>query len=450
MKEECKLFGGNLEMATLVVVGTQWGDEGKGKIVHLLSEQSNYIVRYQGGNNAGHTVIFDNKKFVLHLVPSGILEPEKKAVIANGVVVDPASLIEEIEFLEQKDIKINGRFFVSDAAHVILPYHRYIDAWIEQQKSDENKIGTTKKGIGPAYADKVDRIGIRMADYIDDEVFDELLERNLAEKSVILETFGSIDEIREQVYEDRKRIIDRVRSFVTNTSVLINKVISEGQNVIFESAQGTLLDVDFGTYPYVTSSNPLSGGCCVGAGVAPNKIDSILGIVKAYTTRVGEGPFPTELFDDYGRHMADIGKEFGSTTGRPRRCGWFDAVVVRYSVMVNGVNALALTKLDVLDGLDEIKICTGYKYKGEILDYMPSGRSVFKNIEPQYITMPGWSEPTAGVQNYDDLPENAKIYLAKLEELVDCKIAIVSMGRSREETIIPDESILDFAFGKKQ
>jgi adenylosuccinate synthase len=436
-------------MATLVVVGTQWGDEGKGKIVHLLSEKSNYIVRYQGGNNAGHTVIFDDKKFVLHLIPSGILEPGKKCIIANGVVVDPVALMEEIVFLEQKDIDIDGRFFVSDAAHVILPYHRHIDAWIEQKSSKKNKIGTTKKGIGPAYADKVERVGIRIADYIDDEVFEELLDRNLEEKKVILENFSSIDEIKKQIYDERSKILDRFKKFVCNTSFLINKVISEGQNVIFESAQGTMLDVDFGTYPYVTSSNPLSGGCCTGSGVAPNKIDSVLGIVKAYTTRVGEGPFPTELFDDYGKRLAEVGKEFGATTGRPRRCGWFDAVVVRYTVMVNGVNALALTKLDVMDGFEEVKICTGYKYKDEVMDCMPSSRSIFSKLEPIYITMPGWAEPTHGVKTYDELPLNAKNYLKKLEELVGCKIALISMGSSRNETIISDESILDFGFGKK-
>ena len=439
-------------MATLVIVGTQWGDEGKGKIVHLLSEKSNYIVRYQGGNNAGHTVIFDNKRFVLHLIPSGILEPGKKCIIGNGVVVDPVELMKEIEFLEQKDIEVEGRFFISDAAHVILPYHRYIDAWIEQKNSKKNKIGTTKKGIGPAYADKVDRVGIRIADYIDDEIFPELLDRNLDEKKVILESISnnSLAEIRAQIFEERSQILNRVKSFVTNTSILINQVIKEGQNVIFESAQGTMLDVDFGTYPYVTSSNPIAGGCCVGSGVAPNKIDSIIGIVKAYTTRVGEGPFPTELFDEVGKFLGEVGKEFGSTTGRPRRCGWFDAVVVRYSVMVNGINALALTKLDVLDGLKEIKICTGYKYKDTVIEYMPSSRSIFSKLEPIYITMPGWDSPTYGVKNYDALPLNAKNYLNKLEELVGCKIALVSMGSSREETIISDESILDFSFGKKK
>ncbi|MDR0676234.1 MAG: adenylosuccinate synthase [Elusimicrobiota bacterium] len=435
-------------MATLVVVGTQWGDEGKGKIVHLLAEKSNYIVRYQGGNNAGHTVIFDNKEFILHLVPSGILEPNKKCIIGNGVVVDPVELIQEIEFLEQKDININGRLFISDACHIILPYHKFIDVWIEQKSTKKNKIGTTKKGIGPAYADKVERVGIRMADYMNDDIFFELLDRNLAEKKVILENFKNIDKIREEVLKDREKVIKRLTCFVCNTSFLLNQVIREKQNVIFESAQGTMLDVDFGTYPFVTSSNPLSGGCCIGTGVAPNKIDSILGVVKAYTTRVGEGPFPTELFDEYGKHLSQKGQEFGATTGRPRRCGWFDAVVVRYSIMVNGVNVLALTKLDVLDGLEEVKICTGYKYKDKILDQMPSSRAIFEKLEPIYIKMTGWNESTK-VKFYDELNDNAKAYLKKLEELVECKIALISMGRSREETIICDEKILDFSFGKE-
>ncbi|MFC1485031.1 adenylosuccinate synthase [bacterium] len=435
-------------MATLVVVGTQWGDEGKGKIVHLLSEKSNYIVRYQGGNNAGHTVIFDNKKFVLHLVPSGILEPGKKCIIGNGVVVDPVELMKEVEFLERKDIEVTGRLFVSDAAHVILSYHRCIDAWIEQKSNKNTKIGTTKKGIGPAYADKVDRVGIRIADYIDDEIFEILLERNLEEKKVILEKFSNVNDIKKEIYEERAKILDKLKSFVANTSLLINKVIDEKQNIIFESAQGTMLDVDFGTYPYVTSSNPIAGGCCIGSGVGPNKIDSILGIVKAYTTRVGEGPFPTELFDENGKHLAEKGKEFGATTGRPRRCGWFDSVVVRYSVMINGINALALTKLDVLDEMEEIQICTGYKYKGEIIEHMPSNRTAFKNLEPIYITMPGWKAPTRGIDNFEMLPENAKKYLKKIEELVDCKISLISMGRSREETLLLDENILNFSFGK--
>jgi adenylosuccinate synthase len=355
--------------------------------------------------------------------------------------------MQEIEFLEKKDINIDDRFFVSDACHVILPYHKFIDVWIEQKNSKKNKIGTTKKGIGPAYADKVERVGIRMADYINDDIFFELLDRNIEEKKVILENFKTISEIKNQIIEERNKIIKRLRLFVCNTSFLINQVIKEKQNVIFESAQGTMLDVDFGTYPFVTSSNPLSGGCCAGAGVAPNKIDSILGIVKAYTTRVGEGPFPTELFDENGKHLGEVGQEFGATTGRPRRCGWFDAVVVKYSVMVNGVNALALTKLDVLDGLKEVKICIGYKYKDQILDQFPSSRSILENMEPVYISMPGWTESTK-VKTYNELNDNAKAYLKKLEELVGCKIALISMGRSREETIISDERILDFSFGK--
>ncbi|MFC1566488.1 adenylosuccinate synthase [bacterium] len=433
-------------MPTLVVIGTQWGDEGKGKIVHLLSEKADYIVRYQGGNNAGHTVIFDNKEFILHLVPSGILEPKKKSIIANGVVVDPVELIKEIEFLKTKGIKFNNRFYLSESSHVILPYHRYIDVWLEQKKTKKNKIGTTKKGIGPCYADKVDRVGIRIADYLDDKVFEELVKRNLKEKKVMLHEVCSVSKLKKQIFTDRKKVINKLKPFVVNTSVMVNKVISEGKNVIFESAQGTMLDVDFGTYPYVTSSNPLAGGCCVGAGVGPNKINKVLGIVKAYTTRVGEGPFPTELFDEAGKYLRDQGGEYGSTTGRPRRCGWFDANVVKHAVMINGIDALALTKLDVLDGMKEIYICTGYKYKGKTIKTIPANRGIFKDIKPIYIKMPGWDKPTRGVQSFAKLPMNAKKYLAKLEELVGCKIALVSMGRSREQTILSDSSILDFTF----
>ncbi|MFH1715456.1 MAG: adenylosuccinate synthase [Elusimicrobiota bacterium] len=435
-------------MATLVVVGTQWGDEGKGKIVHLLSEKAHYIVRYQGGNNAGHTVIFDKKEFVLHLVPSGILEPKKKCIIGNGVVVDPVELIKEIEFLKKKDIKFKDRLFVSDACHVILPYHRYIDAYIEQTSSKKNKIGTTKKGIGPAYADKVDRIGIRMADYLDDITFKTQVERNIKEKKIMLEQVGSIRALRKQIYDDRKSILNKLKPYVTNTSALINKVIKENKNVIFESAQGTMLDVDFGTYPFVTSSNPLAGGCCVGSGVGPSKIDAVLGIVKAYTTRVGEGPFPTELFDEVGKYLRKVGKEFGATTGRPRRCGWFDAVVVKNSVMVNGISILALTKLDVLDDLREIKICVGYKYRGKTINEVPASRRAFNELKPIYIKVPGWKSSTRSIQKYEDLPVNAKKYLKKLEQLVDCQIGLVSMGRSREETIIFNEDILNFSYSK--
>lgn len=431
-------------MSTLVVVGTQWGDEGKGKIVHLLSEKAHYIIRYQGGNNAGHTVIFDKKEFVLHLVPSGILEPGKKCVIGNGVVVDPVELINEITFLQKRKIKFTDRFFVSDACHLILPYHRYIDAWKEQTSSKKNKIGTTKKGIGPAYSDKVARIGIRMADYLDDKLFEELVNYNLKEKKVMLENFVKINVLKKQILDDRNKVIKKLKPFVTNTSVLINQVIDKGSNVIFESAQGTMLDVDFGTYPFVTSSNPLSGGCCAGSGVGPNKIDAVLGIVKAYTTRVGEGPFPTELFDEVGKFLRDKGKEYGATTGRPRRCGWFDAVVVRDTVMMNGVTSLALTKLDVLDGLKEIKICVGYKYKGKILEHIPSARNIYKEMTPVYITMKGWSQPTRGVQSFDKLPKNAQTYIKKLEKLVGAKMSLISMGRSREETITVDENILNF------
>lgn len=432
-------------MAVLSIVGLQWGDEGKGKIVHLLSKKSNYIVRYQGGNNAGHTVMFDDKKFVLHLVPSGILEPNKKCVIGNGVVVNPVELLQEINFLEKKGINIDGRLFISDASHVILKYHKLIDAWLEQKNAKKNKIGTTKKGIGPAYADKVERIGIKMIDYIDDNIFFELLDRNLEEKRLILSHLTDIEVLRKEIIEERSSVLSRLKSFITNTSYLINKVADRGENIIFESAQGTMLDVDFGTYPFVTSSNPISGGASIGAGIAPNKINSILGVVKAYTTRVGEGPFPTELSDEYGKYLANKGQEFGATTGRPRRCGWFDATVVKFSAMVNGVNFLALTKLDVLDGLDEVKICTGYEYDGKIYKEFPSSRLILEKCKPIYITMPGWKESTK-VKTYDEINDNAKNYLKKIEEVTNSKIAMISMGRTREETIILNNDFLEFNF----
>lgn len=431
-------------MPSLVVVGTQWGDEGKGKIVHVLSEKADYIVRYQGGNNAGHTVIFDKKEFVLHLVPSGILQPKKKCIIGNGVVVDPKALIEEVTFLEGKGVRVDGRLFVSDAAHVVLPYHRYIDGIREDR--NKNKIGTTRKGIGPAYADKVERVGIRMAEYLDDTTFAMLMERNLAEKKVLLEKVVSIADVRAQIAKERKQVIAKLKRFVVDTPTIVNAMIEKNKNVIFESAQGTMLDVDFGTYPYVTSSNPLAGGCCVGAGVGPNKVDYVLGIVKAYTTRVGEGPFPTELHDADGEYLRAKGKEFGATTGRPRRCGWFDAVVVRHSVMLNGVNSLALTKLDVLDELDEIRICTGYTYKGKIITTLPSNRSAYHDLIPEYVTMPGWKTSTKGIQNITKLPRNAYRYIKQLESMVKSKISIISMGRSREEIIILDGKVLDFKF----
>lgn len=429
-------------MSTLVVVGTQWGDEGKGKVVHLLSRRADYIVRYQGGNNAGHTVVFNGKEFILHLVPAGILVPGKKCIIGNGVVVDPEALIEEIEFLEGRGIKIKNRLYLSDRAQVILPYHRYLDQWRERTQ----KIGTTRKGIGPAYADKFTRTGLRMADYLTDEVFLPFLEKNLREKEPILKELCNLEDLRKDILEKRKKILPRITELVTDTIILLNQVIDRKENVIFESAQGTLLDVDFGTYPYVTSSNPVAGGCCVGTGVGPTKIDYILGVVKSYTTRVGEGPLPTELTDETGKYLQEKGKEYGATTGRPRRCGWFDVLVVRHSVRVNGINSLALTKLDVLDGLSKVKICIGYHYGEKILNEFPASWETLSRCQPVYEELPGWREKTYGLRKFSQLPKNARNYLHKIEDLVSSKIGLISMGRSREETIVINKNLLEFKF----
>lgn len=429
-------------MSTLVVVGTQWGDEGKGKVVHLLSRRADYIVRYQGGNNAGHTVVFNGKEFILHLVPAGILVPGKKCIIGNGVVVDPEALIEEIEFLEGRGIKIKNRLYLSDRAQVILPYHRYLDQWRERTQ----KIGTTRKGIGPAYADKFTRTGLRMADYLTDEVFLPFLEKNLREKEPILKELCNLEDLRKDILEKRKKILPRITELVTDTIILLNQAIDRKENVIFESAQGTLLDVDFGTYPYVTSSNPVAGGCCVGTGVGPTKIDYILGVVKSYTTRVGEGPLPTELTDETGKYLQEKGKEYGATTGRPRRCGWFDVLVVRHSVRVNGINSLALTKLDVLDGLSKVKICIGYHYGEKILNEFPASWETLSRCQPVYEELPGWREKTYGLRKFSQLPKNARNYLHKIEDLVSSKIGLISMGRSREETIVINKNLLEFKF----
>ena len=432
-------------MATLVVVGTQWGDEGKGKVVHLLSEKADYIIRYQGGNNAGHTVVFNGREFILHLVPAGILEPGKKCIIGSGVVVDPQALVEEIRFLEGKGIEIKGRLFVSDACHIILPYHRLLDQLRETQQG-KTRIGTTRKGIGPAYADKVARVGIRMADFLSRSLFRELLDRNLKEKAPLLKKVCKLSELRREILEKRKKQLPIIRKLVVDSAIMINRIISQRKNVILESAQGTLLDVDYGSYPYVTSSNPVAGGACVGIGIGPTQIDRVLGVVKAYTTRVGEGPFPTELSDRIGKLLQERGKEFGATTGRPRRCGWFDASIVRHAVRINGLRSLALTKLDVLDGIDPLRICVAYRYRGKLIKEFPTGREIFKDCKPVYIKLRGWKEKTKGIQEFSLLPQDAKRYLSKIESLVQARISIVSMGRSREETIITDRDLIDFKF----
>ncbi|MFH1783504.1 MAG: adenylosuccinate synthase [bacterium] len=432
-------------MGTLVVVGTQWGDEGKGKVVHLLSKKADYIVRYQGGNNAGHTVVFDGKEFILHLIPSGILQPGKKCIIASGVVMDPEGLVEEISFLASKKVSVKGRLFISEGAHIIFPYHRYLDM-LRETKRKKLKIGTTRRGIGPAYADKVARVGIRLSDFLREDTFKRLLDENIDEKQSLLKQIVDVDFMRNTILKRYKVLAKEIKQYAADTTVLINKKIDEKKNIMFESAQGTLLDVDYGTYPYVTSSNPIAGGACVGSGVGPTKIDNVLGVVKAYTTRVGEGPFPTELNDATGKMLRDKGKEYGATTGRPRRCGWFDAVIVRHSVRVNGLDKLALTKIDVLEGFDEIKICVGYKYKGKTIKEYPHSRDVFGECKPIYIKMPGWNKSIRGIQKFSKLPKNTQAYVKKLEKLTGAKVSLISMGRSREETILMDQKLLNFQY----
>ncbi|MCA6079364.1 adenylosuccinate synthase [Candidatus Endomicrobiellum agilis] len=426
-------------MSTLVVLGTQWGDEGKGKVVHYLAKQADYIVRYQGGNNAGHTLIYENKPFILHLIPSGILFPEKYCLITNGVVVDPKALKEEIAILNDNHIPVGERFFISEQAHIILPYHKIIDGILE----DENvKIGTTRRGIGPAYADKVKRIGIRVIDYLEEDVFKDLLEKNFIEKLPILKNSGvNIAGLKEEILKEREELSKFLEPFVADTSVMLESAIERNKKILFESAQGTLLDLDFGTYPFVTSSNPIAGGVCSGAGVGPTKIDNVLGVVKAYTTRVGEGPFTVELFDEMGEFLRENGGEYGATTGRPRRCGWFDAVVVRHSVRVNGIKHLILTKLDCVEAIDKIKICVAYKYKGKIYREFPASRTVQKYAEPVYEEMPGFNGKVKGVTDFEKLPINARKYVKRLEQLVGAPIDLISLGRKREETIEVREGV---------
>jgi adenylosuccinate synthase len=378
-------------------------------------------------------LIFENKPFVLHLIPSGILFPNKICLITNGVVVDPKALREEITLLGKKKIPVKGRFFISQQAHVILPYHKLIDGILEEGNV---KIGTTKRGIGPAYSDKVKRIGIRMVDYLEKEVFEDLLEKNLTEKAPILENSGvDIKKLKAEILKDRQTLANFVKPFVADTSLMLEAAMKKNKKILFESAQGTLLDLDFGTYPFVTSSNPIAGGVCTGAGVGPTDIQNVLGVVKAYTTRVGDGPFAVELFDKMGEFLREKGGEYGATTGRPRRCGWFDAVVVRHSVRVSGIKHLILTKLDCMEEIETIKICVAYKYKGKIYKEFPASRTIQAGVKPVYEEMPGFKGKVKGVTDFKKLPLNAQKYVKRLEELTGAQIDLISLGRKREETI---------------
>ncbi len=426
-------------MSTYVVVGLQYGDEGKGKITDVLSAKSDYVVRFQGGDNAGHTVYAGEEKFVLHLLPSGVLQCRGKCIIANGVVVNPISFIREIEQLESKGMKTN-HVFISRRAHVIMPYHILLDTYREEE-ADGTHIGTTKKGIGPCYEDKIARVGIRMVDLLNPEVLREKIEKNLKSKNSLFEKYFEkptldVDKIFNEYVEIGKKLQDRI----VDTEVELNEAIRDNKNILFEGAQALMLDIDFGTYPYVTSSSPSTGGVCTGAGVPPTALQNLIGVAKAYTTRVGNGPFPTELDNELGEEIRKIGHEFGATTGRPRRTGWLDLVSLKHATMINGINNLVITKLDVLSGISPLKIATKYKTEdGKIIDYFTSSTTKLYNYEPIYEELPGWEEDISHARSYDELPENAKKYIEFIEEYLGINVYLVSVGPERSQNIIRKE-----------
>lgn len=420
-------------MANTILVGAQWGDEGKGKIIDVLTEQADVVVRTQGGNNAGHTVFVGKQKYVLHLIPSGILRKKKICVIGNGVVIDPIGLVNEIEGLRKLGIKVDGNLFVSETAHVVFPYHRELDAQREVLKG-KNKIGTTKRGIGPAYGDKAARVGLRMIDIINEERFKKQLEIKIKENNGVLKAFGAKPLSFKQIYADYKKAADYLRPFITNTVVLLHDAIRRGNSVLFEGAQGTFLDIDHGTYPYVTSSNTTAGGACTGSGIAPHRMDRVVGVLKAYTTRVGEGPLPSENAE-ISDMLHGMGREFGATTGRARRCGWFDSVATRHATMVNGIDDLAITNIDGLDTVETIKVCIGYRDGQKRYDYMPNDVEVLSRCQPIYAEFPGWKTPTDKAKKFSDLPPKCRAYLKAISELTGAKLYIASVGPGRDQTI---------------
>ncbi|NEO14592.1 MULTISPECIES: adenylosuccinate synthase [unclassified Moorena] len=427
-------------MANVVVIGAQWGDEGKGKITDLLSRSADVVVRYQGGVNAGHTVVVQGQTFKLHLIPSGILYPDTECIIGSGTVIDPEVLIAELDQLEALGISTKN-LLISNIAHVTMPYHRLIDQASEEHRGRQ-KIGTTGRGIGPTYADKSERAGIRIIDLMDPEVLVEKLTWTINYKNAILEKLYNIPPLDPAVViKQYQEYAERLGSYVVDSSLKIYEAIEQKRNILFEGAQGTLLDLDHGTYPYVTSSNPVAGGACVGSGVGPTMIDRVIGVAKAYTTRVGEGPFPTEIHTREGELLCELGSEFGTTTGRRRRCGWFDAVIGRYAVRINGLDCLAITKLDVLDTFEEIKVCVAYEIDGEISQEFPSSTSVFSRCQPVYKTLSGWQTSTSECRSLEDLPTEALDYLKFLAELMKVPIAVVSLGASRDQTIIVEDPI---------
>lgn len=414
-------------MSNIVVVGTQWGDEGKGRVIDLLARGVDAVVRYQGGSNAGHTVVVNGQKFVFHLIPSGILHPGKKSIIAGGVVIDPEELLREIADLKNRGVTIDN-LYVSANAHVVMPYHREVEKWEEEQRG-EFKIGTTRRGIGPAYADKMARRGIRMGDLLEKKILKEKLDFNLRIYRYLYGFTSAENELLEKLLTWGEKL----KIYITDTSLLLHQLMEEGKNILFEGAQGTLLDIDHGTYPYVTSSSSTAGGVCTGAGIGPRNISKVLGVAKAYTTRVGEGPFPTEVKGKIGKLLQERGNEYGATTGRPRRCGWFDGVILRYATRVNSLDELILTKLDILDPLDKVKICVAYKFKEKIIQDFPHQLASWQECEPVYEEMEGWKEDTSKVTSYQDLPRAARNYLKKIEEIGGVPIRLFSVGPQRGE-----------------
>ncbi len=422
-------------MSVQVIVGAQWGDEGKGKIVDLLSENIDIVARYQGGANAGHTIVLRNKKYVLHLIPSGILNPNVQCVIGNGVVIDPVALKEEIQMLESNGISVEGRLFISHRAHLIMPYHKLLDAAREQ--SALKAIGTTGRGIGPCYIDKYNRSGIRIVDLLSRELLEKKVRDNISETNEILQKIYGKEQLDVSAILKEYLEFDKfVDPYIKDTSLLLNQAIAEKKNIIVEGAQGALLDIDHGTYPYVTSSSPTSGGACTGLGIPPTSIKTVIGVVKAYSTRVGNGPFPTELNDETGNHIGVKGVEFGTTTGRKRRCGWLDLVALKYSVMINGITEIALTKIDVLDELETISVCVEYEVDGKVVKSIPADSEAFSRVVPIYQELPGWKSDTSTIKKYEDLPKETKEYIHFIEDFTSAKVTIISLSPSREDTIL--------------
>ena len=422
-------------MSSVVIVGSQWGDEVKGKMTDYLSQEADVVVRSQGGNNAGHTIAFDGKKFALRLVPSGIFAKDKLAVIGNGVVINPPALLKELHYLQDNGIDISG-LRISSRSHITFPYHILLDKCQEEAKGD-HKVGTTKNGIGPTYMDKVSRVGIRMCDLLEKDTFKEKLERNLAEKNELFTKLYHVDPINfDDIFESYYEYGQELKQYVTDTAQIVNDALDQDKKVLFEGAQGVMLDVDQGTYPYVTASNPIAGGVCTGVGVGPNKIETVVGICKAYSTRVGAGPFPTELTDEIGDQIRETGHEYGTVTGRPRRVGWFDSVAMRHARRVSGISCLSLNLLDVLAGLKTVKICTSYKLDGKQIDYYPASLKELVRCEPVYEELPGWDEDITGAKKFEDLPINAQNYLKRVSELSESPLATVSVGADRIQTII--------------